>query len=357
MNNNNKGEIMNKLTKVGLSALAGSLAVVSANASEYSVTGDTQVVFSSAEGNENGAAGSNGKGYGVDTDLYFTASGELDNGFTVSVFTAMDMEQANTATSGGLNSSAQMTIGMGSLGTVQFNDVSGSAANAIDDVLPKAYEEVWDGTTHTASNHSFGSSTQSGSVDYRTPAFSLMGFDISGSYTYDPNAGAGPASAGGVGGNSQSGEAFTAKISGMGFTLGGGTEEMNTAASATTAQKTRRATGYAQYSNGPVTIGYQEFYNDVGFATAAAGAGADIEGDGFGIAIAQDNFSVSYTEVNEQTKAAGTVAALKEVEMSAIQGTYTMGAMTLGISMYETDNPEGVTGKYEETELSVSFAF
>ena len=26
MNNNNKGEIMNKLTKVGLSALAGSLA-------------------------------------------------------------------------------------------------------------------------------------------------------------------------------------------------------------------------------------------------------------------------------------------------------------------------------------------
>ncbi len=55
MNNNNKGEIMNKLTKVGLSALAGSLAVVSANASEYSVTGDTQVVFSSAEGNEAGA--------------------------------------------------------------------------------------------------------------------------------------------------------------------------------------------------------------------------------------------------------------------------------------------------------------
>ena len=157
MNNNNKGEIMNKLTKVGLSALAGSLAVVSANASEYSVTGDTQVVFSSAEGNQAGGVGSNGKGYGVDTDIYFTASGELDNGFTVSVFSAMDMEQANTATSGGLNSSAQMTIGMGSLGTVQFNDVSGSAANAIDDVLPKAYEETWDGTTHSSVFHSFGS--------------------------------------------------------------------------------------------------------------------------------------------------------------------------------------------------------
>ena len=347
---------MNKLTKVGLSALAGSLAVVSANASEYSVTGDTQVVFSSAEGNEAGATSSNGKGYGVDTDIYFTASGELDNGFTVSVFSAMDMEQANTATSGGLNSSAQMTIGMGSLGTVQFNDVSGSAANAIDDVLPKAYEEVWDGTSHGAANHAFGSSTQSGSVDYRTPAFSLMGFDISATYTYDPNSGAGPASAGGVGGNSQSGEAFTAKVSGMGFTVGAGTEEMNQASQSAGAQKTKRATGYLTYSNGPVTIGYQEFYNDNGFASAGTET-VDTEGDGFGIAISQDNYSISYSEVTEQSKAVSDTAALLEVEMSALQGTYTMGAMTLGMSMYETDNPEGLTGKYEETELSVSFAF
>jgi len=347
---------MNKLTKVGLSALAGSLAVVSANASEYSVTGDTQVVFSSAEGNEAGAVGSNGKGYGVDTDIYFTASGELDNGFTVSVFSAMDMEQANTATSGGLNSSAQMTIGMGSLGTVQFNDVSGSAANAIDDVLPKAYEEVWDGTTHAAANHSFGSSTQSGSVDYRTPAYSLMGIDLSATYTYDPNAGAGPASAGGIGGNSQSGEAFTAKVSGMGLTLGLGSEEMTQASTATGATESKRATGYLLYSNGPISIGYQEFYNNTGMASAGTAA-PDTEGDGFGIAISQDNYSISYSEVTEQTKADGATAALKEVEMSAIQGTYTMGAMTLGISMYETDNPEGVTGKYEETELSVSFAF
>ena len=27
--------------------------------------------------------------------------------------------------------------------------------------------------------------------------------------------------------------------------------------------------------------------------------------------------------------------------MTALQATYTMGAMTLGMSMYETDNPEG----------------
>ena len=43
--------------------------------------------------------------------------------------------------------------------------------------------------------------------------------------------------------------------------------------------------------------------------------------------------------------------------MTALQPTYSMRAMTLGASMYQTDNPEGTTGKYEETELSVSFAF
>ena len=348
---------MNKLTKVGLSALAGSLAVVSAHAVDYSVTGDAQVVYSSAEGNENGAGASNGKGLGVDTDLYFTAGGELDNGFTVSVFTAMDMEQSNTATSGGLNSSAQMTIGMGSLGTVQFNDVSGSAANAIDDILPKAYEETWDGTSHSSSFHSFGSSTQSGSVDYRLPALSFGDMSLSLTATYDPNAGSGPASAGGVAGNDHSGVAYTAKIdSGMGLAVGGGIEEVTTASTATGASDLTRATGYVTYSNGPLSIGYQEMFQNsenLGDSTTQA---PDVEGDGIGIAFSQDNMSFSYAEVTEEVKDIAAVTSL-ETEMTALQATYTMGAMTLGASMYETDNPEGTTGKYEETELSVSFAF
>ncbi len=354
---------MNKLTKVGISALAGSLAAVSVNASEYSVSGDTQVVYSSAQGNEADAVGSNGRGIGVDTDIYFTAGGELDNGWTVSVFSAMDMEQSNTATSGGLNSSAQMTIGMGSLGTVQFNDISGSAANAIDDVLPKAYEETWDGTSHSSSFHSFGSSTQSGSIDYRLPALSFGDMSISLTATLDPNSGSGPAGAGGVAANDDAGQAFTAKISGMGLTLGGGYEEyagMNSGS--VSSQDGSRATGYILYSNGPLSIGYQEMYQDSPHSTGAAGTatdaeGADVEGDGMGIAFSQDNLSVSYSEVSEKVSQNSDTTAEYETEMSALQATYTMGAMTLGMSMYETDNPEGTTGKYEETELSVSFAF
>ena len=167
---------MNNFKKVGLSALAGSLAIVSANATEYAVTGDSQVVWSSAEGNEAGGEASNGKGVGMDTDLYFNASGELDNGWTMSFFQALDAEGTSN------NSSAQGTLGMGSLGTLVFADVAGTGANGIDDVLPFAYEETWDGTTHSSEFHGFGSSTTSGALDYRTPAFSVGDISISATY-------------------------------------------------------------------------------------------------------------------------------------------------------------------------------
>jgi len=350
---------MNNFKKVGLSALAGSLAMFSANAVEYAVTGDAQVVYSTADQVGDTSTNAAGKGLGVDTDLYFNASGELDNGFTVSVFTALDLEQSNTATSGGINSSAQLTIGMGSLGTIQFNDVFGSAATSIDDVMPKAYEEPWDGTNHARSTDSFGSSTQSGSVDYRSPAFSLgSGITMSAAVTYDPNAGVGPASAGGVKSTANSGEAMVVKIaSDTGLTIGGGVEEVKP--SKPTGDGVDRSTVYALYTMGPISVGYQETYvNTAHDKVATTTQGADIEADMMGIAYTAGNLSVSYAEQNETTQAVSDTAALLEVEMQAIQAAYTMGAMTMAISLYETDNVAGVAAAtYEETEISVSFAF
>ena len=351
MNNNKiKETIMNNFKKIGLSALAGTLAVVSANATEYAVTGDSQVVWTSQEGDEADAAGSNGKGIGVDTDLYFNASGELDNGWTMSFFNALNTDgDSNT-------SSMQATLGMGSLGTIVFADVAGTGANAIDDVIPFAYEEAWDGTTHDAEFHKFGSSTTSGAVDYQSPAFSIGDISLSASYAYDPNAGTAAPSAGANGGTSQSGNAWTVKVSGMGLTIGGGHEEVDNASQSTGATDLNRATGYVKYSNGPMTIAYQEMYTNAANTSASSTQAPDTEGDGFGIVFAQDNYSFSYSEITEQTKNIAAVTSA-EVEMSAMQATYTMGAMTIGMSMYETDNPENATGKYEETELSLSFAF
>ena len=78
----------------------------------------------------------NGKGIGVDNDIAFSGSGELDNGFTVSVSHVLDTNDNVT------NSSTQLAVGMGSFGTLQVNQSGGASTNSIDDVLPFAYEEL-----------------------------------------------------------------------------------------------------------------------------------------------------------------------------------------------------------------------
>ena len=337
---------MNKFKKIGLSALAGSMALTSAQAFEAGVKVESQAVYSTAQGNEPGASeASNGKGIGVDTDIHFTGSGELDMGWTVSVSHVLDTAEAVT------NSSTQMAVGMGSLGTFQFNQDGGSSSNGIDDVLPFAYEEPWDPGMGTNEGNIFGSAVNQGSVTYKTPAFELpMGVTASLTADYDPQAGVAAPAPGAVGTDGASGEAYTIKLAHeSGLTLGGGNMKVgNTAARVGESA----ATGYAKYSNGGLTVGYQEFYYN------APSEGADTDGDGMAIAYTAGDVTISYSVMNEQTGAHGATAAKEEEEISAFQAAYSMGGMTLAASLYESDNIEGVAGqKYEETELSVSFAF
>ena len=339
---------MNNFKKVGLSALAGSLAMVSAQAVEYSVAGDAQVVYSSAQGNENATEASNGKGIGVDTDLAFSASGELDNGWTVSINHVLNTDEAVT------NSSTQMAIGMGSLGTIQFNDQLGNATNAIDDVLPFAYEEPWDGTTGTSEFNIFGSQLAEGSITYTAPAIEVMGATITARYDYDPQANVDAPSAGSVGTDGPSGHGATIAIAHeSGLTIGGGfTDVGNT----DDIQGESGYTGYIKYANGPLTVAYQEFYHNAAIDSNVETP--DTDGDGYAIAYTAGDMSFSYSVQNEQTNAISSTAALEEEEMQAVQAAYTMGAMTVAASLYESDNVEGVSAiKYEETEISVSFAF
>tara|TARA_B100002052_G_scaffold162888_1_gene148298 strand:+ start:3243 stop:4265 length:1023 start_codon:yes stop_codon:yes gene_type:complete len=340
---------MNNLKKLGLTALAGSLAVTGANATEYAVTGDAVIKYASIDAPAS-AQTLNGKGVGVDTDLYFNASGELDNGFTVAFFQA-----ANTDSSWS-NSSSQVTVGMGSLGTLKINNVAGAAGNGIDDVMPAAYNETWDGLALAGDNPSFfGSSTASGSLTYSIPAQELMGVTVNASLDYDPAADVGSTTAGGVNVSSVVGTAMVLKIDHeSGLSIGGGVESIEnggTKSATSTGNDEDNITAYVKYSAGPISVGYQEAYQN------SANGAADNEADFWAVAYAADNFSISYGEstlANHQL--AGSTVVERQNE--SIQATYTMGAMTLGAALSETGNAGGSAGKkYEETELSVSFAF
>ena len=340
---------MNNLKKIGLSALAGSLAVTAANASDYSVSGDSVIKYATIDAPAS-ADTSNGKGVGVDTDLYFNASGEMDNGWSVAFF------QAANTNSAWSNSSSQVTIGMGSMGTLQINNVSGAKANGIDDVMPAAYNETWDGLALSTDNPSFfGGSTANGSVDYRIPAQEIMGTTINASVTYDPNADLGAPAAGGVGASTVNGIAYTLTLDHeSGLSIGGGQEKIENGkaiASDSTGKDEESVTAYVKYAMGPISVGMQEAYQQT------ANGGADLEASFWAVAYTAGDLSVSYGESTHTTHASSDTTVMDR-DNESLQATYTIGAMTLGAAMSETSNAGGTAGNtYEETELSVSFAF
>ena len=153
MNHNKKENIMDNLKKVGLTALAGSLAAVSANAAEMGVSGATLLTYTSEDGTE-----VTGNPWGMKTNLSFTASGDV-NGMTVSYMQASKDQFAGM-------SSARLSIDMGDMGTLAFDQGSGSGLGTIDDKTPTAAEEIWDGLDGTTTGGLVGAAGSSGVFNY-----------------------------------------------------------------------------------------------------------------------------------------------------------------------------------------------
>ena len=89
---------MDKLTKIGLSALAGSLVAVSASAGEMSVSGSASISFSDSDVDNKSADTAEANQWSMGDSLTFKGGGELDNGIGYSVkFTLEDSGTAANA--------------------------------------------------------------------------------------------------------------------------------------------------------------------------------------------------------------------------------------------------------------------
>tara|TARA_B100000965_G_scaffold320613_1_gene281708 strand:- start:248 stop:1009 length:762 start_codon:yes stop_codon:yes gene_type:complete len=253
-----------------------------------------------------------------------------------------------------------MTIGMGSLGTLQYNNIGGSKANGIDDITPNAYNETWDGLTSANARNNgsfFGSLTSSGSVDYRIPTQDVGGMTVNASVTYDPNPGAAAAKGGVAAANGGSGVAYTLQVAHeSGLEIGLGHEEQDKQHNETSAGNGQNATGYIKYAAGGLTVAYQEAYQDT--ATDGISKTPDKEFEALGIAYTSGDLTFSYGESEVTSKATGVTAAVPTIELESIQAAYVMGAMTISAAMSETSNDGGTAGQeYNENTLAVSFAF
>jgi len=161
---------MNKLTKVGCSALCGSLAAISAaNAGDLTVTGGADVTYFS----HGGAV--TGNPFGMASAVTFKGSGELDNGWT---FTATIAEGDGVA-----YSATNVDLVMGGLGSINFNQGnSGNGIAAYDNVLPTAWEEAHGAGLSGGVKTVLGVGS-SDNVQYSLPKF--LGTEIKLTYAHD----------------------------------------------------------------------------------------------------------------------------------------------------------------------------
>ena len=346
---------MNNFKKIGLTALAGSLAAVSANAVELSVSGETTVSYISNTAAKVGTIG--GQSIGTSTGITFSGSGELENGWTVSSSNILNDGDANAL------SSSQLNLTMGSMGTVTFAKAAGTNVNGIDDVTPKVAEEAWDGASGSVLQ-GIGSSTNSGAVAYKSPSFDIAGISASFGVDYDPAAGAAGNDHDAVATKTAtqgSGMGAVVKLShDSGLTVGAGVEEVSS--NSGNNAEAQNVTGYALYTMGPVSVGYQGYYLDTGTsAKLGATAGADYSGDAVGIAFnVNDQVSIGYQKVSEDKEARGGVVGTTR-DIKSLSAAYSSGGMTMSIQQTDTDNYALAAAAdaldTETVQVTLSFAF
>jgi len=149
---------MNKITKIGLSALCGSLAnIVAANAGTLDVTGSATATWTTLAGQVTGNP------VGMATGITFTGNGELDGGQTFSI--------AITETNQSAYSTAGITLNTNSLGTFKLNSGGGGAGiGGYDDNMPTAWEEVWGTGITTNANFQKGVASTT-NLSWTSPTF------------------------------------------------------------------------------------------------------------------------------------------------------------------------------------------
>ena len=336
---------MKNITKVGLSALAGALAITSVNAGEMTISGSMEASYTKGSGYL-----TTGNPLGMDKELSVTGSGELDDGTTVSY--------KQTITDAMAFNDSELVFGnvLGTTASVALTS-TGSPISAIDDVTPTAFEEA---------NALIGSiddvNGMDGTYGIRVTMADVMGtgFKVDAMYTTDVGSGDAQAdngTSGDDGNTSDDGKEITITGSvpmvegldvGVGYYTQDGTTEVTTGE-----YGQDEGTVYIKYSTGPVSLGYQK-----GAVTNYTGGAEETQftNNYYGISYkVSDNLSISYNEMDSRKVVGGTDV---EQDFDSISLSYTVGGMTIGVADAEVSNAAYTSGRTaDETSVSLSIAF
>jgi len=315
---------MNNLKKIGLTALAASLATVSAHAVDISASGGATISFSS---NSNVGAKETGNAWSMADTVNFKASGEMDNGWTVTM--TMGLDGSKTAAGAAFEDRA-LAIDMGDMGTLSFvAQDGGSVTGSMDDKMPTAYEESW----FQADGPGNGSGT---SNMWKYSNSSVEGLTLEASFV--------PSGDGQVDSSTDIGLTYSG-IDGLTIGLASGTDSGGTA-------DMDNSTSYVTYAYDAFTFGVQSNSAD------SATSGADEEYTAYAVSYAvNDDLSISYGYSEIDYEGVSTVTDETQ-EATAFSVSYSMGSMSIAATRADVDN-EGGNKEHDGAgyEINVGFAF
>jgi len=334
---------MNNFKKVGLTALAGSLAAISAHAAEMTVSGATVLTYTTEDSSE-----TTGNPYGMKTNLGFTASGEV-NGYTVSYMQTSKDQFAGM-------SSARLSVDMGDIGTIAFDQGSGSGLATIDDKTPTAAEEIWDGLDTDTTYGVGGLVGSAGSSGVWNFVNTYSGVKVNAAYRKGSGTKNSDGSSSGAGVGNAMDVAITTDgamlgVDGLAVGIGYGNADSGQGAG-TTDHDNEDSTVFVNYSFGPGTFGYQLSKLEKGVKE-----GIDQEVNAWGLAFnINENLSVSYGE--REVEYNNPTAANVTEDGKGIALAYTMGSIKVAGNRNEVSNNNNALNSNDEmTEIAVSFAF
>jgi len=318
---------MNKLTKVGLTALTTTLVASSAYAADLSVTGSASIAYTGLDNTNNTSP------YSMGDSINFVGSGELDNGMTVTFSYELD---------NGATDDMGITIGLADgLGTVKFsgNSVRAGGAGTVQDIIPTANTPVYENADEaTAVDNGLAVSTsgenQTGMWGY---ANSIAGVDYS--IGFNPTNSTTTANLN-PGSETSIGLSYNTPLEGLRVVAGFMSDD----------NISDNSTYGVSYTMGPVVVAYQK--TEVDYDTAQGSADQDAEHMGISVAI-NENLTVS-GGIQEIDITGSTI----NEENSGVALSYTMGSITLSAQRNKLENGSGIAASDVTANMvGLSFAF
>jgi len=333
---------MNKLSKLGVSALCGSLAAISAaNAGDLTATGGATVTYLSEEG------AVTGNPIGMTSAVSFIGEGELDNGWNVKMTIGGNDAGAYSATN--------IIITLPGMGDVRIDQgASGTGIARMDDMTPSVYEEADGAGIAAGIDKTLGVNT--GTTIEVTPNTMPDGLTARFAYSKDADGGnVNDKASGGASGALGSGwditlEASSALTGVDGLTLYAGMSEIENYQNATTNNGDRSERTYGvTYAAGGFSVGFQMSEEETGLT-----GNTDYENTYYSVTFnVNDDLSIGYNHVESDEKSSTPVTA----EADSIQASYTMGGATFSIAEVDITNRNYGTTDPNGTVVSLGLAF